>query len=105
VISADEKTSIQARARRHASAPVAPGRPVCVEHEYRRQGAWAYLAAWDVYRARLFRRCEPSSGITPFDRLVDDVMTQAPYRSARCVFWVMVNGSSGWTRTRRRFEA
>jgi hypothetical protein len=92
VISADEKTSIQARERRHPPAPVAPGQPRRVEHEYRRHGAWAYLAAWDVQRARLFGRCEPRSGIVPFDRLVKDVMTQEPYRSARRVFWVMDNG-------------
>jgi transposase len=94
VISADEKTSIQARARRHVSAPVAPGRAGRVEHEYRRQGAWAYLAAWDVHRARLWGRCERRSGIAPFDRLVADVMTQKPYCSAHRVFWVMDNGSA-----------
>jgi transposase len=94
VISADEKTSIQARARRHASLPVASRRALRVEHEYRRCGAWAYLAAWDVHHARLFGRCEPRSGIAPFDRLVEDVMSQEPYRSARRVFWVMDNGSA-----------
>jgi len=94
VISADEKTSIQARQRRHASAPVAPGRVMRVEHEYHRRGAWAYLAAWDVHRAHLFGRCEARSGIAAFDRLVDQVMTQEPYRSARRVFWVMDNGSA-----------
>ena len=41
----DEKTSIQARQRRHAPAPVAPGRERRVEHEYTRRGAWAYLAS------------------------------------------------------------
>jgi hypothetical protein len=51
VISADEKTSIQARQRIHASLPPAPGRPALVEHEYERRGAWAYLAAWDVHRS------------------------------------------------------
>jgi hypothetical protein len=94
VMSADEKTSIQARERRHAPAPVAPGQPLRVEHEYRRHGAWAYLAAWDVHRARLFGLCAPRSGIAPFDRLVAAVMTQEPYRSARRVFWVMDNGSA-----------
>jgi transposase len=94
VISADEKTSIQARERRHAPAPVAPGQPQRVEHEYRRHGAWAYLAAWDVHRARLFGLCASRSGIAPFDRLVEAVMTQEPYRSARRVFWVMDNGSA-----------
>jgi hypothetical protein len=58
VISADEKTSIQARHRRHAPTPVAPRRAMRVEHEYHRRGAWAYLAAWDVHRARLCGRCE-----------------------------------------------
>ena len=65
VISADEKTSIQARQRCHAPAPVAPGRERRVEHEYTRRGAWAYLAAWDVHRARLFGRCERRNGLRP----------------------------------------
>ena len=94
VISADEKTSIQARERRHAPAPVAPGRAPARRARVSAHGAWAYLAAWDVHRARLFGRCEPRSGIAPFDRLVEDVMTQEPYRSARRVFWVMDNGSA-----------
>jgi len=64
-----------------------------VEHEYHRRGAWAYVAAWVVHRARLFGRCEAGSGIAAFDRLVDQV-TQEPYRSARRVFWVMDNGST-----------
>jgi hypothetical protein len=58
VISADEKTSIQARHRCHPSTPVAPGRARRVEHEYERRGAWAYLAAWEVHHARLVGRCE-----------------------------------------------
>jgi hypothetical protein len=94
VISADEKTSIQARHRCHRSTPVAPGRAQRVEHEYERRGAWAYLAAWDVHRARLFGRCEARNGIAAFDRLVEQVMTQEPYRSARRVFWVTDNGSA-----------
>jgi hypothetical protein len=36
-----------------------------VEHEYERKGAWAYLAAWDVRRAKIFGRCELNSGIAP----------------------------------------
>ena len=94
VLCADEKTSIQARVRRHASAPARPGRPVRVEHEYRRGGAVAYLAAYDVHRAKLFGRIEPTTGIAPFGRLVDQVMSTEPYRSARRVFLVVDNGSS-----------
>src|SRR3989442_9494786 len=65
-----------------------------VEHEYHRAGAWTYLAAWDVHRAKLFGRCETKNGIGPVDRLVAEVMDQPPYRSARRVFWIMDNGSA-----------
>lgn len=94
VISADEKSGIQARARTHASTPAGAGRPMRVEHEYERAGALVYLAAWDVHRAQLFGRCEPKSGIVPFDALVADVMRQELYASARRVFWIVDNGSS-----------
>jgi transposase len=94
VICADEKTSIQARAREHPTASPAPGQPMRVEHEYERGGALAYLAAWDVHRAKLFGRCEPSTGIEPFRRLVEQVMGAEPYASADRVFWIGDNGSS-----------
>ena len=94
VISADEKTSIQARIRKHATTPPAPSQPTRVEAEYFRGGALAYLAAWDVHRAKVFGRCEQTTGIDPFDRLVGQVMTTEPYATARRVFWVVDNGSS-----------
>jgi DDE superfamily endonuclease len=94
VLCADEKTSIQARRRKHPPLPPAPGRPLYVEHEYARAGAWAYIAAWDVHRAKLFGRCERKTGIVPFGRLVAQVMRHQPYRSARRVFWIVDNGSS-----------
>ena len=65
-----------------------------VEHEYERGGALAYLAAWDVHRAKMFGRCEDTTGIEPFARLVEQVMTTEPYASARRVFFVVDNGSS-----------
>lgn len=94
VICADEKTSIQARARVHRGSPPAAGRAGRVEHEYTRRGALAYLAAWDVHRAQLFGRCEPTTGIEPFGRLVEQVMSAEPYASAHRVFWVVDNGPS-----------
>jgi len=94
VISTDEKTSIQARRRLHSPLPTAPGEPMRYEHEYKRLGSWAYLAAWDVRRAKIYGRCEHQTGIVPFARLMKDVMTLEPYRSARRVFWVMDNGPS-----------
>src|SRR6516165_10921092 len=65
-----------------------------VEHEYFRMGAWTYLAAWDVHRARLFGRCEVKSGIAPVDRLVGEVMGKSLINSARRVFWIMDNCSA-----------
>jgi hypothetical protein len=94
VLSADEKTSIQARCRCHPSLPPAQARAMRVEHEYKRRGALAYLAAWDVGRARIYGRCEDTTGIAPFMRLAEQVMTHEPYASARRVFWIVDNGSS-----------
>ena len=65
-----------------------------VEHEYRRCGAWIYLAAWDVRRAKIYGRCVPKMCIAAFDSLVEQVMSQEPYRSATRVFWIMDNCSS-----------
>ena len=94
VLSTDEKTSIQARRRKHPTGRPGPRKPMRVEHEYERCGAWAYLAAWDVRRAKLFGHCAETTGIVPFQDLVADVMSREPYRSARRVFWIMDNGSS-----------
>ena len=94
VLSTDEKTSIQARRRKHPTLPPASHRAMRVEHEYQRRGAVAYLAAWDVRRAKIFGRCEHTTGIAPFERLVSQVMAQEPYRCAPRVFWIMHNGSS-----------
>ena len=65
-----------------------------VEHGYERGGALAYMAAWDVHRAKLFGRCEPKNGIEPFGSLVEQVMREEPYASAERVFWIVDNGSS-----------
>lgn len=94
VLSADEKTSIQTLRRLHPSRLVGDGRGRRVEHEYERRGVWAYLAAWDVHRARLYDRVETTTGIEPFGRLVDQVMRREPYRSARRVFWIVDGGGS-----------
>ena len=105
VISTDEKTSIQARLRIHPSLATEPAKSMRVEHEYTRGGAWAYLAALDVHRAKVFGRCESTTGIAPFQRLVDQVMSQPPYETARRVFWIMDNGSHGYLVQRLNPEA
>jgi hypothetical protein len=94
VISADEKSRLQALGRRHPTLASVPGRPSLVEFDHRRGGTLAYLAAWDVHHANLFGRVEEKTGIEPFGRLVEEVMTSEPHASARRVFWVVDNGSS-----------
>ena len=94
VICADEKTSVQARCRCHPSLPPGKARAMRVEHDYRRRGALAYLAAWDVHRGQVTGRCEHTTGIAPFSRLVEQVITAEPYASAGRVFWIVDNGSS-----------
>ncbi|MGH2801239.1 MAG: IS630 family transposase [Thermoleophilaceae bacterium] len=96
VVCCDEKPSIQARARRHATLPAASAvkRGQRVEHEYERKGALCYLAAWDARRARLFDRCAPKDGIAPFDALVEQFMSTEPYSKAQRVFVIADNGSA-----------
>jgi transposase len=94
VISADEKSQLQALQRRHRGRPPRPGRTRRVEFEYRRGGTLAYFAAYDVHRAHVLGQIAPKTGIEPFTDLVAEVMTTEPYASARRVFWVVDNGSS-----------
>ena len=93
VISADERTSIQARCRCHPCLPPGKAR-MMVSHDYHRGGALAYLGAYDVHRAKIHGRCDATTGIEPFTALVAQVMTQEPYASADRVFWVVDSGSS-----------
>jgi transposase len=94
VISADEKSQLQALHRCHPDLAPAPGRIRRQEFEYQRKGTLAYLAAYDVHNARVFGRCAETTGIVPFNTLVEQVMTTEPYASAKRVFWVVDNGSS-----------
>ncbi len=93
VMSADEKSQLQAL-RRRVDLPPAPGRIRRQEFEYRRGGTLAYLAAYDVRRRQVLGRCAPTTGIEPFTALVELVMTREPSASARRVFWIVDNGSS-----------
>jgi DDE superfamily endonuclease len=94
ILSADEKTSIQARHRGQPSLPPAPGRAAYIENAYERAGALQYLAAWDVRRGYVMGRCELTTGIEPFGRLVKQVLAEEPYRSGERLFWIVDNGSS-----------
>ena len=54
VLCADEKTSIQARRRKHPSLPPGPGRPIYIEHEYARPARGpTSLRGMSIARSRL----------------------------------------------------
>ncbi len=93
VISIDAKPSIQARRRCHRPTPPLPGKAMRVEHEYQRGGALALLAGLDIRTGKVFGSCPPTTGITPFMALVDQILSQEPYRNAKRVFVVVDNGS------------
>ncbi len=54
VLCVDEKTSLQPRPRLSPTLPARPGRPVRVEHEYRRQGALNLFAAFDTRTGKVY---------------------------------------------------
>ena len=68
----DEKTSIQARRRKHPARACRPRASMQVEHEYFRRGAWTYIAALDVHHAGssvVARRSTPSSPLIVWSSL------------------------------------
>ena len=91
VLSADEK-SIQLLARCHPSLIATPGHQQRIEFEYERLGTVAYHAAWDVFRAKVFGRLAPNTGIATFNQLLDLVMTQPPYQNSARSFWLVDGG-------------
>lgn len=94
VISADEKSQLQALRRCHPSRAGGPGHLAQVEFEYERGGTLAYMGAYDVHRAQLIGTVADKTGIVPFMDLAAKVMRTEPYASARRVYWVVDNGSS-----------
>jgi hypothetical protein len=54
VLCVDEKTSLQPRPRLSPTLPAQPGRPVRVEHEYRRDGALNLFAAFDTRTGKVY---------------------------------------------------
>jgi hypothetical protein len=91
VLSADEKT-IQVLARCHPATLASPGHLARVEFEYERLGTVAYLAAWDVFQAKILGRVAPTTDIVNFNQLIDQVMSQTPYRDATRTFWIVDSG-------------
>jgi len=59
VISADEKSQIQALDRTQPSLPIVPGRCGTMTHDYKRNGTTTLFAALDVLKGEVIGRCMP----------------------------------------------
>ena len=93
ILSSGAKPQINARSRLHPTLPAAPGRPVRYEHEYKRKGSLALLAALDVHTGQVFASTPLTTGITPFTDLAGQVMARPEYKNAPRVFVIVDNGS------------
>jgi hypothetical protein len=102
VISADEKSQLQAQRRRHPGLPPGPGRTRRIEFEYRRGGTLAYFAACDVHRANVIGTIAEKTGIGPLAGLVEKVMTAERYaRPDACSgSWTTAHPTTGPARSR-----
>ena len=94
VLSADEKSQLQILRRLHAARAPRPGAAAQIEFEYQRLGTLAYQAALDVHAGKVIGQIVQTNGIATFNHLVNTVMSQPPYDTARRVFWIVDNGGS-----------
>jgi transposase len=92
VICADEKTGIQARSRR--KTPPGPGKSVRLEHQYDRNGATIYQAAFITGTGTVRGHCVARNTRANFESLVEEVMADPICQTADRVFWIMDNGSA-----------
>lgn len=93
ILSVDAKPSIQARGRLSPVVPARPGQVMRVEHEYRRHGALALLACYDVTEGTVTGSTPKTTGIKPFMALMGEVFEKPEYRDAPRVFVIVDNGS------------
>ncbi len=106
VVCVDEKTSIQALARRYPGRPAAPGRAARREFEYVRHGTCALLAAFDVCTGLVHGACKRQRRATDLVGFMDDVARQYP-RGPVYIVWDNLNihfdgKDARWTEFNRR---
>jgi len=93
ILSFDAKPQINARRRLHRTLPAGRGTRVRYEHEYKRRGSLALLAALDVHTGQVFGSTPVTTGILPFMKLAARVMARPEYKNAPRVFVIVDNGS------------
>ncbi len=92
VVCCDEKPSIQARERKHATL-LPPPAPSAGSASSTSTSEVARSATWPPGTPGA-RSCSTADGIVPFDALVEQFMTVEPYSKAQRVFVIVDNGSA-----------
>jgi hypothetical protein len=79
VLCLDEKTSLQPRSRTAPNRPAQPGgRPVLVEHEYRRKGALNLLASFNTRSGEVIGILRPRKRQAEFIELLETIDQKTP---------------------------
>jgi transposase len=92
VLSIDEKTSVQAKERKHPSTPVRPGRPSRREFEYRRHGTASLVASLDVATGKVTARDIVRNDSVTFIAFLEQI--EASIEEGLAIHVVLDNGSS-----------
>jgi transposase len=95
VVSVDEKTSIQALERLHATLPTRPGRIERREYEYVRHGTRCLIGSLVVPTGQVLGSVTAARGRWDFVRHMRDVVEQFP--KVTKFHWVMDNLNTHWT--------
>lgn len=90
VLCVDEKTNLQPRPRLAATLPSLPGRPVRLEHEYKRVGALHLFAAFDTRTGKVYARTETRKRQIEFIAFLAQLEQELPAAKTR-VYLVMDN--------------
>jgi len=89
VLSADEKTSIQALERPYRRQPAKPGRPGRYEFEYERHGTTSLIAAFNVKTGKVLHRLGPTRTADDLLAFMEEVAHH--YREAKKVIVIWDN--------------
>jgi len=92
VLSVDEKTSIQAKERKHPDRAVAPGRPRRREFEYVRHGTASLVAAMDVHTGTVVARPIKRNNSATFCSFLDAI--DGTVDAELAIHVILDNGSS-----------
>lgn len=103
VLSVDEKTSIQAKERKHPDTSCAPGRPRRREFEYVRHGTASLVAALDVHSGSVAARPIERNNSSTFCAFLDSI--DAEVDATLAIHVILDNGSSHVSKETRTWFA